>query len=85
MEAERFYERSLAILEISLGPAHPSVATSLNNLAVVQFRQVITVIYVVSPPGRGICFRTDRPRERTHKVFLFFPKKVSLLGKSVKR
>ena len=32
-EAEPLYERSLAIDEKVLGPAHPDVATSLNNLA----------------------------------------------------
>ena len=29
----RSYKRSLAIREKSLGPNHPAVATSLNNLA----------------------------------------------------
>jgi tetratricopeptide (TPR) repeat protein len=32
-EAEPLYQRSLAIDEKALGPDHPSVATSLNNLA----------------------------------------------------
>ncbi len=32
-DAEPLYERSLAILEKALGPEHPEVATSLNNLA----------------------------------------------------
>ena len=32
-EAEPYYQRSLAILEKSLGPDHPDVAASLNNLA----------------------------------------------------
>ena len=32
-EAEPLYERSLAIQEKALGPVHPNVATSLNNLA----------------------------------------------------
>ncbi len=32
-EAEPLYRRSLAILEKALGPEHPDVATSLNNLA----------------------------------------------------
>jgi hypothetical protein len=31
--AEPLYERSLAIKEKALGPDHPDVATSLNNLA----------------------------------------------------
>jgi tetratricopeptide (TPR) repeat protein len=31
--AERLYEQALAIQEESLGPAHPDVATTLNNLA----------------------------------------------------
>jgi hypothetical protein len=33
-EAEPLYRRALAIDEASLGPAHPDVATDLNNLAV---------------------------------------------------
>ena len=32
-EAEPFYKRSLAIREKALGPEHPDVGTSLNNLA----------------------------------------------------
>ncbi|MEE8511990.1 MAG: tetratricopeptide repeat protein [Acidiferrobacterales bacterium] len=32
-EAEPLYKRSLAIREKALGPDHPDVATSLNNLA----------------------------------------------------
>ena len=32
-EAERLYKRSLAIREKVLGPDHPKVALSLNNLA----------------------------------------------------
>ncbi|CAN0543301.1 unnamed protein product, partial [Laminaria digitata] len=32
-EAGPLYKRSLAIKEKALGPEHPSVATSLNNLA----------------------------------------------------
>ncbi len=32
-EAEPLLQRSLAILEKALGPEHPHVATSLNNLA----------------------------------------------------
>jgi tetratricopeptide (TPR) repeat protein len=38
-EAEPLYERSLAILEKSLGGDHPDVATSLNNLAVLYKNQ----------------------------------------------
>ena len=33
-DAEPLYKRSLAICEKALGPDHPDVATSLNNLAV---------------------------------------------------
>ena len=33
-EAEPLYQRALAICEKALGPEHPDVATSLNNLAV---------------------------------------------------
>jgi hypothetical protein len=32
-KAEPLFRRSLAILEKALGPDHPSVATSLENLA----------------------------------------------------
>ncbi len=32
-EAEPLYQRSVAILEKALGPEHPDVAASLNNLA----------------------------------------------------
>ncbi len=32
-QAEPLYKRSLAIVEKALGPDHPNVATSLNNLA----------------------------------------------------
>ena len=35
-EAEPLYLRSLAILEKALGPDHPSVALSLNNLALLH-------------------------------------------------
>ena len=33
VEAEPLYQRTLTILEKSLGPEHPNVATGLNNLA----------------------------------------------------
>ena len=33
-EAEPLYQRSLAIVEKALGPEHPSVATSLENYAI---------------------------------------------------
>ena len=33
MKAEPLYERALALREKALGPEHPDVATSLNNLA----------------------------------------------------
>jgi hypothetical protein len=38
-KAEPLFRRSLAILEKALGPDHPSVATSLENLAAL-YRQV---------------------------------------------
>jgi tetratricopeptide (TPR) repeat protein len=34
-EAEPLYQRVLAILEKALGPDHPDVATTLDNLAIV--------------------------------------------------
>ncbi len=33
------YERALAIREVSLGPQHPDVAGSLNNLAILSYHQ----------------------------------------------
>ncbi|CAN0583074.1 unnamed protein product, partial [Laminaria digitata] len=41
-EAGPLYKRSLAIYEKALGPEHPSVARSLNNLAVLFRAQVRT-------------------------------------------
>ena len=41
-EAEPLYQRSLAINERALGPHHPGVAISLNNLAEFLHSQVIT-------------------------------------------
>ena len=40
-DAEPLYERSLAILEETLGPRHPHVASSLNNLAGLLKSQVM--------------------------------------------
>ena len=39
LDAEPFYKRALAIREKALGPDHPDVATSLNNLAVLYNNQ----------------------------------------------
>ena len=38
-QAEPLYQRSLAILEKTVGPEHPDVATSLNNLALLYQAQ----------------------------------------------
>jgi tetratricopeptide (TPR) repeat protein len=38
-EAESLYKRSLSIIEQQLGPEHPDVATSLNNLANLYYVQ----------------------------------------------
>jgi hypothetical protein len=38
-EAEHLYCRALSIREEVLGPRHPNVATSLNNLAVLNQAQ----------------------------------------------
>ena len=38
-EAEPLYQRALAIREKALGPDHPDVGTSLNNLAALYFAQ----------------------------------------------
>ena len=38
--AKPLYERSLAIREKVLGPDHPDVAGSLNNLAMLLYNQV---------------------------------------------
>ncbi|CAN0593107.1 unnamed protein product, partial [Laminaria digitata] len=40
-EAGPLYERSLAVREKALGPEHPSVAESLNNLALLLQTHVI--------------------------------------------
>lgn len=39
-EAEPLFTRALAIREKALGPEHPDVASSLNNLAVLLNRHV---------------------------------------------
>ena len=39
MEAERFFQRAVAVKETGLGLDHPDVATSLNNLAQVYLTQ----------------------------------------------
>lgn len=36
-EAEPLYRRALVIAEKALGPEHPDVATSLNNLATLYY------------------------------------------------
>jgi hypothetical protein len=38
-EAEPRYQRALAIYEKVLGPEHPEVARSLNNLALLSYTQ----------------------------------------------
>jgi tetratricopeptide (TPR) repeat protein len=38
-DAEPLYKRSLAIREKALGPNHPDVATSLNNMGLLYERQ----------------------------------------------
>ncbi len=38
-DAEPLYKRSLAILEKALGPEHPNVAMSFNNLALLYEAQ----------------------------------------------
>ena len=38
-KAEPLFERALAIWETALGPEHPDVATSLNNLAMLYYDQ----------------------------------------------
>ena len=40
-DAEPLYKRALAILEETLGPRHPDVAISLNNLASLLHSQVM--------------------------------------------
>ena len=39
-DAKPLFERSLALREKALGPDHPDVASSLNNLAVLLDNQV---------------------------------------------
>jgi len=38
-QAESFYQRVLRLLEQTIGPEHPTLATTLNNLAVVYEAQ----------------------------------------------
>jgi tetratricopeptide (TPR) repeat protein len=38
-KAEPLYQRSLTILEKALSPEHPDVATSLHNLAALNYEQ----------------------------------------------
>ena len=40
-DAEPLYKRALAIREDTLGPRHPDVASSLNNLGVLLKSQVM--------------------------------------------
>lgn len=67
-EAEQLLQRSLAIRETALGPAHPYVAESLGNLAVSLKNQVRVVRVVGNVIGYGtdaeilllsICFQAD--------------------------
>ena len=58
-ESEPFYERALAINEKALGPEHPDMASSLNNLAGLLSSQVISSIIkrmyrnCLKSPARG--------------------------------
>ena len=53
-EAEPLYQRSLANGEKTLGPDHPSVATRLNNLAVLLNMQVSQYPRAIIPDPLGI-------------------------------
>ena len=44
-EAESLFKRSLKIDEIALGPEHPTVATTLNNLAILYKGQGKLVVH----------------------------------------
>ena len=64
----RLYKRSLAIREKALGPDHPDVATSLNNLAVL-YRQPrslcrcrAAVQAIIGDTGKGARSRSSRCR-----------------------
>ena len=66
-EAEPFYQRTLTILEKSLGPEHPNVASTLNNLAqllhgqgkskdaLVLMERVQRIRLAVYGPKRNLC------------------------------
>ena len=58
-EAEPYFRRSLAIKEKSLGPDHPSVATGLNNLALLLW-QMGRFDDAVSPFERAMEIRQNR-------------------------
>ena len=51
-DAKPLYERSLALLEKALGPDHPDVAASLNNLAGLLNSQVGVDPFVWLDVGR---------------------------------
>ena len=57
-EAEPHYQRTLTILEKSLGPEHPNVASTLNNLAqLLQVRLLSNVTALLSLPTlKSACF-----------------------------
>ena len=40
-DAEPLYKRALTIREETLGPRHPDVASSLNNIATLLYSQVM--------------------------------------------
>jgi tetratricopeptide (TPR) repeat protein len=58
-EAEPLYQRSLAILEKTLGTDHPLVATSLNNLAALYYTQG------KYPEAESLCQRSLAILEKT--------------------
>ncbi len=72
-EAGRLWERTLAIREKALGPDHPLVAQSLNNLAAVHTftndpagaRPLLE--RAVRRPGEGARSEAPRPRLRAHE------------------
>jgi hypothetical protein len=53
-EAEPHYQRTLTILEKSLGLEHPNVASTLNNLAVLLNMQVSQYPRAIIPDPLGI-------------------------------
>lgn len=64
-EAEHAQKQSLAIQEKVLGPEHPDVAASLNNLARLLLTRVRTIVF--NNISRTVCATCSSPVGRLPK------------------